>query len=1336
MSGRRLVVGLALLRVAVSSTASAEPLRPSEVPEPLRPWVDWVLRESPDAACTTFHADAERRQCAWPARLTLALDEQGGTFTQRWDVERDLWVDLPGDARHWPQDATVDGAAAVVVAHGGIPRVKLSTGRRAVTGRFLWQRLPELLPIPATTGLLELSVGGQAVPFPNRDSAGRLWLQRREEPEGEGSNRIDVAVHRLVDDDIPLVLATRLQLDVSGTGREVLLGPLLPEGFIPMALDSPLPARLEPDGRLRLQVRPGRWALEIRARHDGPTAALTAPEAVEPWSPNEVWVFGARPALRLVDIEGVDSIDPQQTDLPAEWRALPAYLLRAGDTMRLVERRRGDADPAPDQLALVRTLWLDFGGGGYTIQDRITGTLWRSARLDMLPPTRLGRVAVDGIDQFITRLGEATAPGVEIRTGVVRLDADSRLDGTTAELPAVSWDQDFTDVSALLQLPPGWRIIHAMGVDDAGPTWIKAWTLLDLFLVLITALATARLYGWLWGIVALFAIGLTYTEPGAPQWIWLALLSAEALVRIVPAGRVLSLLRLARIAALVGLVVIAISFAAGQLREALYPALEYPAATLPTDDREQLAATAPPSGAPEDETLFRRLGAQREGAATDLAVKRDYRSYVDPLAVVQTGPGVPRWRWTAVALAWSGPVERDQRLRLLLLPPWANLLLALVRTALLAVLLIRVIGGLLPRRVVATSAALLAVAALAGVSPPPAAHADFPSAELLEQLRERLREPPACHPICAALPRMRLEVGPHSLRARLEADVAAATAVPLPGQAQHWLPRSVVVDGEEAVLMQGADGLLWLRLDVGRHQVLLEGPLPARDTVQILLPLTPHRVEAQVDGWTLDGVREDGVAEANLQLGRAAPESDDSAAPLQPDQLPPFARVERTLLLPLTWQVETRVVRLTPADAALVLEVPLLPGEAVTTQDVRVVGDKVQINLAAQASETRWQSTLGERSPIELRAASQVAWVEVWRLDASSVWHVEARGIPPVHRTDPAAAPAREWRPWPGEAVTLDITRPAGAGGQTLTVDHSAMQVSPGLRATDVTLALALRSSRGTQHTVRLPAGAELQSVSLDGAEQPIRQEAESVVLPVRPGTQRVDVTWRKHDGIETVLRTPAVDLGTVSVNAELQVVMPANRWILLAGGPRFGPAVLFWSLLPVVLLVALGLGRVRSTPLRTWQWFLLGVGLTQVDVALAVVVVGWLLALGWRRARDGDLDPFAFDLMQMLLVLWTAAALVVLFLAIQRGLLGAPDMQIAGNGSSAALLRWYQDRAAAVLPQAWVLSVPLLVYRLLMLAWALWLAQALLRWLRWGWECFGTAGFWRALRRRRAAVG
>ncbi|MCP5449520.1 MAG: hypothetical protein H6972_02865 [Gammaproteobacteria bacterium] len=79
--------------------------------------------------------------------------------------------------------------------------------------------------------------------------------------------------------------------------------------------------------------------------------------------------------------------------------------------------------------------------------------------------------------------------------------------------------------------------------------------------------------------------------------------------------------------------------------------------------------------------------------------------------------------------------------------------------------------------------------------------------------------------------------------------------------------------------------------------------------------------------------------------------------------------------------------------------------------------------------------------------------------------------------------------------------------------------------------------------------------------------------------------------------------------------------------------------------------------------------------------------------------------------------------------------MQVVGNGSSAWQLNWYQDRIAGPLPTASVISVPLLLYRGLMLAWALWLAFALLRWLGWGWQCFSAGGLWRRLRRRKAVA-
>ncbi len=218
----------------------------------------------------------------------------------------------------------------------------------------------------------------------------------------------------------------------------------------------------------------------------------------------EVWVFEARPSLRLVEVSGATPVDPQQTSLLTSWRRFSSYRVAPGQSLVLRERRRGDAGTSLDQLKLHRTIWLDFDGGGLTIADRLKGKLRQSTRLEALTTTKLGRVAVGGRDQFITRHGKFI--GVEVPRGPISLTAESRYEADPSHIPAIGWRHDVQSLSATLNLPPGWRLFRATGVDNAPNTWIGRWTLLDMFLVLILGLAIARLFGWKIGVLALACI--------------------------------------------------------------------------------------------------------------------------------------------------------------------------------------------------------------------------------------------------------------------------------------------------------------------------------------------------------------------------------------------------------------------------------------------------------------------------------------------------------------------------------------------------------------------------------------------------------------------------------------------------------------------------------------------------------------------------------------------------------------------------------------------------------------------------------------------------------------
>jgi hypothetical protein len=374
-----------------------------------------------------------------------------------------------------------------------------------------------------------------------------------------------------------------------------------------------------------------------------------------------------------------------------------------------------------------------------------------------------------------------------------------------------------------------------------------------------------------------------------------------------------------------------------------------------------------------------------------------------------------------------------------------------------------------------------------------------------------------------------------------------------------------------------------------------------------------------------------------------------------------------------------------------------------------------------------WRSTLEQQPALSLTAPRTASWVEQWVLVAGTMWHVDLGGIAPVHPATPDGAHQPIWLPWPGESVTLKSSRPEGIGGATLTLDGGREEVRPGIRATEVSLDLVFRTSRGGQHALALPPGAELLGVAVNGQSQPVRLESGRLLVALTPPVSRVAVRWREARGLSMAFRPSPVDVGAPGANVDVVVSLPGQRWVLWLAGPTFGPAVLFWSVLLVTALVAFALSRVPHSPLRLAAWILLGVGLTQVSVASAALVVVWLLALGWREAAGARVRPWwVFDLMQLALVVLTGLAAIALFEAVQRGLLGQPEMQIAGNGSVLATLRWTADRVPGALPQPLVISVPLLVYRLAMLAWALWLATALLRWVRQGWQALGTGGLWR----------
>ena len=280
------------------------------IPPALREWQGWVLhgeefRRCPFAASADAEPgepiDAAEFRCVWPERLTLAVDARGGTFSQRWQVYAESWVALPGNAEHWPRDVRLNGAPAAVVAVDDVPSVRLTPGSYTRLRPLRVELAPGVADAAATsTAIVDLFVDGSRVAQPERPDGG-VWLGKRRSAEQAAA--MEVQVYRLVQDEIPTYLLTRIRLNVAGEAREEVLGRALPDGFTPLSLQrrsarAPRARRHACACSCAPAATRSCWSRAApvwRARWRGPEQRRPSGRS------EEIWSFAANDSLRVGD---------------------------------------------------------------------------------------------------------------------------------------------------------------------------------------------------------------------------------------------------------------------------------------------------------------------------------------------------------------------------------------------------------------------------------------------------------------------------------------------------------------------------------------------------------------------------------------------------------------------------------------------------------------------------------------------------------------------------------------------------------------------------------------------------------------------------------------------------------------------------------------------------------------------------------------------------------------------------------------------------------------------------------------------------------------------------
>ena len=565
------------------------------------------------------------------------------------------------------------------------------------------------------------------------------------------------------------------------------------------------------------------------------------------------------------------------------------------------------------------------------------------------------------------------------------------------------------------------------------------------------------------------------------------------------------------------------------------------------------------------------------------------------------------------------------------------------------------------------------------------------------------------------------------LDVQMEVHAQASVVLGIPQAGQQWVIDRVTVDDRAADSVARNADQLQLPLAPGVHRVSVSGRIVQAYELTLEFPTVPRRIAVRADGWDAAGINEGRLLNSSLQLTRRVTAGATERMAVS-QRFAPFVRIHRRVFMGLDWTVTTTVERLAPEEGAFTLRLPLLPGESVLTPGLQVGDEGVLVSMPSGDRMVGWDSALERFDRLRwAAAASDKPWVEQWDVIVSPTWHAEFAGTPAILPSENSAGMwVNQFLPRPGETLDLTVVRPTASKGETVAVDSVHAETRFGQRVANTSLSFTYRSSRGGRHDLRLPEDAQVKTVVADGQTLPLRPTAGVLPLTLMPGQHSVTLEFSRSDGVGVISRPPAVELGVEGTNVSTTLRLPRDRWILFASGRGVGPAILYWGELAVFIVIALALGRLRRTPLRTRDWLLLGLGLSTFSWWVLIVFGAWLFLLDRRPTVQLE-RRWQFNAVQAALAVFSIAALGVLVSAIPFGLLGEPDMGMRGDLDSGGIgLPWFMDRTASQLPQPFVLSVSIWFYKLAMLLWALWLSFALLRWLPWAWRQFSSQGVWR----------
>lgn len=488
------------------------------IPSDVSEWIDWVKKDNFTLNCPTTE------NCVFLPILEIKRNEFLDFQFKGLNYTKSNWVSLPysTNKKLWPISASINGEKAVIIEKNDIPYIEVSEGEFELSVSYdnnLKKVKEIILPfqplVYANYSNFNISL---------KDSNLVVDSDDRE----ESKTNTTIQVYRKLQDNIPLNLTTLIKIDYSGLAKEIELGKVLPDGFYLSKINSNLKVSFR-DGKYFAQVVPGTHIITVDAYSPQNIKEIST-KALINGSGQEIWSIEFNSALRQLKINDVSQIDPNQANVPDNWKGLPAWLVEG--EIGLSSDREGVKVDSPLELTSSKTSWYGFNGNKITTIDNVN-TLNNDNQILQIKTdnTKAQFIKINNIPQLIVEKDNYPTVLLPLGNLNIKTQYQSLIDD---RIPVFLFNGINTNYNWDMLLAPRNRVLAGTGVEKIEGSWKDSWDLYSLFFLFLLTFGVYKIIGKYVAIICFLSIVFFQTTSVFSWGIWIGILIVMGVLNGIP----------------------------------------------------------------------------------------------------------------------------------------------------------------------------------------------------------------------------------------------------------------------------------------------------------------------------------------------------------------------------------------------------------------------------------------------------------------------------------------------------------------------------------------------------------------------------------------------------------------------------------------------------------------------------------------------------------------------------------------------------------------------------------------------------------------------------------